>query len=86
MGGSSITTSYPCGKMSTMGDRDSKKYQQMHFKVCQRCRDAITITTSVIEGSSGTRSTKHGGVNVQASSEQTNQNIREEFELSIVRK
>jgi hypothetical protein len=34
-----VYTSYKCGKKVEMAIRDSKKYKQMHYKVCSICRD-----------------------------------------------
>ena len=34
-----VYTGYKCGKKIEMSIRDSKKYEQMHYKVCSICRN-----------------------------------------------
>ena len=53
MGDSMINSFLPCGKELSKASRDSKKYLQMHKKVCATCRDALTIDTHAYAAGTG---------------------------------
>jgi hypothetical protein len=47
----SVYTGYKCGKKVEMSIRDSKKYKQMHYKVCSICRDAgDNVGMGIVQG------------------------------------
>jgi hypothetical protein len=63
-GSSRMQVSYPCGKVTMMAERDSTKYKQLHFKVCDICKESTfseTIFSTRLVGTNlGT--SKHGNI------------------------
>ena len=50
----SVYTTFKCGKKVEMAIRDSKKYKEMHCKVCSICRDAdVGLTQCLIDRDTG---------------------------------